>query len=343
MKVIIKIIFLSILMFSMVPLYAASGNRYNVLPNKLQKGDIVGLIAPGYRIAEKIEIQYAIERMKALGLKVKVGESVNKKFGYFAGTDEERASDINKMFADKDVKAIISLRGGWGSNRILSLLDYKIIKENPKIFMGYSDITSLLLAINAKTGLITFHGPMAALSWTGFTTQYVKDILFEGKRIDFVNPVEEEDDLIQTKNRIITIRKGKATGYLLGGSITLLSTMIGSNYLPDFNGAILFVEDIEEDVYRIDRMLTQLKNAGVLDKISGFIFGKCTDCCSKKRTIGSPTLQEVLEQHILPLNIPAWYGSMIGHEDKIFTIPEGVKVNIDAEKGTIQMLDPAVK
>lgn len=339
-----RTIFLVICLLFSISSYAGEEDISSLLPARLKAGDTVGLIAPGYRVEEDIQIQYAVERMHALGLKVKLGKSVYKRYSrYFAGTDKERAHDINQMFKDKKVKAIIALRGGWGSNRILDLLDYEMIKKNPKIFMGYSDITSLLLAINAKTGLITFHGPMAIAPWTGFTTQYVKDILFDGKKVDFVNPVEKEDDLIQTKNRIMTIRKGKTEGRLLGGSLTLLTAMLGSKYLPDFAGTILFVEDVEEDIYRVDRMLTQLKNAGILNQISGFIFGKCTKCCAQKSTSGSPTIQEVLNQHILPLKIPAWYGSMIGHEDKVFTVPEGVRVSIDAEKGTIKMLGSAVR
>jgi len=163
--------------------------------------------------------------------------------------------------------------------------------------------------------------------------------------VSFSNLDEEEDDLIHTKNRIITIRKGKATGKLLGGSLTLLTSMIGSKYLPKFNGVILFVEDVDEDIYRVDRMLTQLKTSGILDRIAGFIFGKCVNYgpSTGSSTYGSLTLQQVLEHHIFPLNIPAWYGSMIGHEDKIFTIPEGSLVTIDAEKGTIDMIEPAVK
>ncbi|MBU0744879.1 MAG: LD-carboxypeptidase [Gammaproteobacteria bacterium] len=322
---------------------AKPNKTYPILPSRLKVGDTVGLVSPGYRVTENIQIQFAIERMQALGLKVKLGKHVYTRYGYLAGTDENRADDINQMFADPEVKAIIALRGGWGSNRILGLLKYKTIKNNPKIFMGYSDITSLLLAINAKTGLVTFHGPMAVLTWNEFTTNYAKDILFNAKKITFSNPIEKEDDLTQTKNRIVTIRKGKASGKLLGGSLTLLTSMIGSKYLPKFNGAILFVEDIDEDIYKVDRMLTQLKTAGVLDKIAGFVFGKCTSCQVKNPTYGSLTFQQVLEHHIVPLKIPAWYGSMIGHDDKIFTLPEGTLVTIDAEKGTIEMLEPAVK
>lgn len=321
-------------------------NSTVIKPERLHPGDTVGLIAPGFRDADEILIQYAIERLRALGLKVKVGKAVYKQYGYFAGTDKERAADINKMFADPKVKAIIALRGGWGCNRLLSSINYDIIKKNPKIIMGYSDITSLLLAINAKTNLVTFHGPVAHEPWPAFTLGYVKDILFEGKSVTFANPIENEDDLIHTKNRPVVIRGGHATGKLIGGSLTLLTSMLGSQYLPDFDKAILFIEDTGEDIYKIDRMLTQLKTAGILKKISGFVFGKCTNCgCSagSSTLYGSLTFNQVLKDHIKPLHIPAWYGAMIGHEDRKLTLPEGIRVTIDADKGTITMLEPAVK
>lgn len=348
----LKILKIFVLMFILIciPYVGAAisqeSNSTEVKPARLHPGDTVGLIAPGFRDADETLVQYAVERLKALGLKVKVGKAVYKQYGYFAGTDKERAADINKMFADKKVKAIVALRGGWGCNRLLSLIDYNTIKNNPKIIMGYSDITSLLLAINAKTNLITFHGPVAHEPWPAFTQGYAKDVLFEGKAVTFANPVENEDDLIHTKNRPMVIRGGKATGKLIGGNLAILTSMLGSKYLPNFDGAILFVEDTNEDIFRIDRMLTQLKTAGILDKISGFIFGNCANCgCSSgsSTTYGSLTFAQVLKDRIRPLRIPAWSGAMIGHEGKKLTLPEGARVTIDADKGTITMLEPAVK
>jgi muramoyltetrapeptide carboxypeptidase len=315
-----------------------------VKPAALKPGDTVGLISSGSPVNDPFLIQHATERLQALGLKAKLGESVFAREGYLAGTDEKRAADLNAMFADPTVKAIIQLRGGFGSNRILELIDYDVIKKNPKIIMGFSDITTLLLAIYAKTGLITFHGPMMSHPWPAFTTQYVKAILFEGKAVTFQNAVEKEDDLITISHRIRTIRGGQAEGRILGGNLTVLTSMLGSQYLPNWKGKILFVEEVEEDIYRIDRMLTQLKLTGVLDKISGFIFGQCVDCSYGKvgNSYGSLTLMQVLEKHIKPLHIPAFYGAMIGHEKSIFTIPEGVRIKMDADKGTIEMLEKGV-
>jgi len=263
------------------------------------------------------------------------------RYGYLAGTDEARAADINSMYADPEVDAIITLRGGWGCNRILDLIDYKTISKNPKIIMGYSDITSLLLAFYAKTSLVTFHGPVGISTWNEYSTDFVKRLLFEGESFTMENPTDIGDNLTQVKNRIQTIHGGQAQGKLLGGNLSVLTAMVGSDYMPEFKGNILFLEEVGEDIYRVDRMLTQLKLAGILGGRSGFDFGKCSDCDSGE-SYGSLTLEEVLDDHIKPLGIPAWYGSMIGHISDKFTIPLGVEAIVDADMGSIQLLEASV-
>jgi muramoyltetrapeptide carboxypeptidase len=304
----------------------------NLKPPRLKIGDTVGLISPA-SIIEPQDIEDAQEALQKLGLQIKTGTHILDRYGYLAGKDIDRAQDINIMFADKSVQAIIAMRGGWGCNRILPLLNYPLISKNPKILMGYSDITSLLLAINARSQLITFHGAVATSTWNQFTVDYLKRILFDGELVTMENnliPIEE----------IETITPGKARGKLIGGNLSVVSSMIGSSYLPSWRKNILFLEDIGEDIYRIDRMLTQLKNAGILNQISGFIFGQCTNC--KVDDQPAFTLIEVLQQHIRPLGIPAWYGSMIGHIADKFTIPVGALVEIDADYGRIEMLESAV-
>jgi muramoyltetrapeptide carboxypeptidase len=263
------------------------------------------------------------------------------RYGYLAGRDEDRAADINDFFADPEVRAVLALRGGWGCNRLLPLLDYEMIQKNPKIVMGMSDITGLLLGIYAKTSLVTFHGPTGGSSWSEFTTDQARRVLFEGEALSMHNPSGTADRLVQVDNRVLTITSGTARGPLLGGNLTVLTALMGSGYLPDFDGCILFLEDVREEVYRVDRMLTQLSLAGVLGRINGFVFGRCTDC-DPSRSYGSLTLREVLTDHIAPLGIPAWYGSMIGHIKDKFTIPLGVQAEIDADTGTIKLLEPAV-
>ncbi|MBT8071025.1 MAG: LD-carboxypeptidase, partial [Gammaproteobacteria bacterium] len=205
----------------------------------------------------------------------------------------------------------------------------------------YSDITSLLLALNAKTGLVTFHGPVGVSTWNNYTTDFVKRLLFNAEVVSMENPRDTGDNLAQTKDRVLTIHGGKATGKLLGGNLSVLAAMVGSDYLPDFKYNILFLEEVGEDIYRVDRMLTQLKLAGILQQISGFVFGKCNDCGPGKG-YGSNTLVELFDDHIKPLGIPAWYGAMIGHIENKFTVPLGIETEIDADSGLIKMLEPAV-
>ncbi|MEH2177632.1 S66 peptidase family protein [Nostoc sp.] len=301
-------------------------------PPRLQAGDTVGLIAPA-GIVDTKDIEVAQKSISQLGLKVKLGKHILDRYGYLAGKDADRAQDVNLMFSDRTIKAIIAMRGGWGCNRILALLNYSLIGSHPKIIIGYSDITTLLLAINARSQMITFHGPVATSTWNQFTVDYFKRILFNSEAVTMQN-------LNPSEVRLEIITPGKARGKLVGGNLSVLSAMVGSPYLPSWNKSILFVEEVGEDVYRIDRMLTQLKTAGILNKIAGFIFGQCTNC--KLGDEPSFTLMQVLQQHILPLSIPAWYGSMIGHIKDKFTLPIGVEVEIDAELGTIRMLEAAV-
>jgi len=331
------------LVATQVPMATAEGlfSKATLKPPRLKAGDTVGLINPAGATFHPDDVNIARETLAALNLKTKTGEHLLDRYGGLAGKDTSRAADVNAMFADPEVNGIIALRGGWGCNRILDLLDYKVIAKHPKIIMGYSDITSLLLAFNAKTSLVTFHGPVGISTWNKYSTNFVKRLLFDAEVFTMENSREIGDNLTQTRNRILTIRAGKTTGKLLGGNLSVLTAMVGSDYLPDFKGNILFVEDVEEDIYRIDRMLTQLKLAGILAEISGFVFGKCSNCDSDG-TYGDLTLEEVLDDHIKPLGIPAWYGSMIGHIEDKFTIPLGVKAEIDADEGKITLLEAAV-
>ena len=278
------------------------------------------------------------DSLEALGLKVKRGANYLKRYGYFAGRDGERAADVNAFFADSSVKALVA-NGGWGSSRLLPLLDYEVIRRNPKILLGYSDVTALLLGVHARTGLVTFHGPSPQ---NKFSADYARRVMFDGEAATLVNPkVIEAEDLAQVEDRIRTITPGTARGRILGGNLTVLTTIIGSGYLPDWDGCILFTEDVTEAIYRIDRMLTQLKLAGVLQKIGGFIFGRCTQC-PPGEGYGSLTLEDVLDEHIRPFGIPAWQGTMIGHIERQFTVPLGIEVEIDAVAGSIRLLESAV-
>jgi muramoyltetrapeptide carboxypeptidase len=309
-------------------------------PPRLKVGDTVGLINPASPIDPK-DIEQVKQTLAGLGLKVKLGAHIFDRYGYLAGTDANRAADVNAMFADSSVRAILTLRGGWGCNRILPLLNYDRYRTSPKILMGYSDITALLLAIYARSGIVTFHGPVGTSTWNEFTVDYVRRILFNGEAVTLQNPSPNSANLTTTLTRIQTITPGNVRGKLVGGNLSVLTAMIGSNYLPSWQKTILFVEEIGEDPYRIDRMLTQLKLANILPQIAGFVFGQCTDCVPKDQD-DSLTLAQVLRDHIHPLGIPAWYGSTIGHIKDKFTVPIGVDVEIDANRGTIKLLESAV-
>ncbi|HKL36917.1 MAG TPA: LD-carboxypeptidase [Salegentibacter sp.] len=322
----------------------APNNNSVIIPQGLKEGDTVGVVSPSSAIFETEPYEIARENLEAMGLKVKFGAFVKGRYGHLAGTDEERAGELNEMFRDDNIQAVMALRGGSGAARILDKLDYETIKNNPKIFIGYSDITALHLAIFEKTGLVTFHGPLAVSTWNNFSFDHFKRLLFDKEKITFTNPTNKGDNLVQIENRIRTIREGEASGRLIGGNLSVLTGIMGSAYFPsDWEGNILYLEDIGEQIYAVDRMMSQLQLGGVLDKISGFVFGKCTSCKPGGSGYGSLTMEEVIDHYIKPLNIPAFSGAMIGHIDDNITIPNGLKAKINATKGSIELLENPVK
>jgi muramoyltetrapeptide carboxypeptidase len=312
-----------------------------VRPPRLRPGDTVGLIDPASATFESVRIEIAVEAVEAMGFKARPAPHIADRYGYLAGRDEDRASDVNQMFADPTVNAVLALRGGWGCARLLPYLDFDVIARHPKILVGYSDLTALLLAVHARTGLITFHGPMGGSTWNAFNLDGFRRVLCNAEAVRFENVREIKDTLVQVENRVQTITPGVARGRLLGGNLTVLAGIVGSGYLPDFTGAILFIEEVEENIYRVDRLLTQLALSGILGRLKGVVFGNCTRCLPGEG-YGALTLEEVLRDHVKRLNVPAWSGAMIGHIDRQFTIPEGAEVEIDATAGTITMLEPAV-
>ncbi|EKE00929.1 MAG: hypothetical protein ACD_21C00250G0002 [uncultured bacterium] len=317
-----------------------------IKPAALQEGDTVGIIAPAcpFRLKpeeERMEIDAMVKRLEDLGLRVKLGKHIfNNEKSYYAAKPEEAAQDLNEMFADQEVKAIIALRGGYGSDRILKLIDYEAIRQNPKIFMGYSDITTLLVAITVKTGLVTFHGPMASAKWSPFTTSYVKRVLFDGETVVFGSEGKSE--------YFKTIAGGencsKAEGKLLGGNFPTFSALIGREQFPKFiegDGVILFLEDIGDATHRVSKALNQVVNIGM--PIKGIVFGQSGKCEESGGGDGTLlTLDQVYKDTILPLEIPVMSGVNIGHIPDMYVMPIGIEVEMDAVSGTIKMLEPAV-
>jgi muramoyltetrapeptide carboxypeptidase len=311
-------------------------------PPRLRPGDTVGLIEPAGFTHDAFDLADVKATIAAMGLVPKVAPHVAARYGYLAGSDAERAADVNAMFADDSVRAVFAIRGGWGCARILPLLDYGLIRAHPKLLVGFSDITALHMAIAARAGFTTIHGPVAASSWGKLSWESFRSLAFEGATPVYRAPETPEDRLAPRGGRTRTFRSGKATGRLLGGNLTVLSALVGTPYLPDFSGAILFIEDTNEAEYRIDRMLTQLTLAGILGKVAGVVFGQCTDCVSDGPSYGGFTLSEVLQQHLGTLGVPAFQGALFGHVPNQFSLPEGCRAGIDADAGTIRVLEPAV-
>lgn len=318
---------------------AAASPRGRLRPRALATGDTIALVSPSAAVDERLSLQLAEEAMQALGFEVRTAPHYDARRGHLAGTDAERAGDLNAMFADPDVDGIVCVRGGSGAARLLPLLDYDAIRAHPKVLLGYSDITALHSAIFAQTGLVTFHGPIGAGSWNRFNVDQFRRMFLERKLMTYRNVVVDADEeLVPRENRTLTITGGKARGQLVGGNLTVLTALAGSPYLPDFAGKILFLEDVEEAPYRIDRMLTTLKLMGALDAIAGFIFGQCTGC-DPGPGYGSLTLDQIFDDHIKPLGIPAYRGAMIGHLREQFIVPHGGLVEMDGDAGTFRMLE----
>ncbi|MEO1023505.1 MAG: LD-carboxypeptidase [Bacteroidota bacterium] len=301
-----------------------------VKPRRLKKGDTLGLIAPASPIYSQTQFDAMLKNVSSLGFKVKIGSYANSKYGYLAGTDEQRLEDLHSAFSDPDINGIMCIRGGWGSNRLLDMIDYSLIRDNPKVFIGFSDITSLHHAFLSQANLTTFHGPVGKSDWTATTLRSFSNNLLEG---------DTEQHRFIDQNDGFILHPGKASGHLIGGNLTVLTSLIGSRYIADFEHAILFLEDVGESVYRIDRMLTQLKLAGLLQKINGLVIGKFTDA---KDGVNSLTLREMLEGHIRPLQIPAYYGALISHEKDNITIPVGCEASLDTDHLQLTVLESGV-
>ncbi len=303
-----------------------------IKPKALKFGDTIGIIAPSSPTMEE-NIQKAYDTIVEMGFKVKMGKSPYEKYGYLSGTDEIRAQDINEMFKDTEVDGIICMRGGYGTPRILELIDYDIIRKNPKVFVGYSDITALHIAFNQIAGLVTYHGPMVSSDMLDGFSDFSKESLFKAimssEPIGIIsNPPEEE---------IITINGGIAEGSLIGGNLSLITDTMGTPYEIDVKGKILFIEEIGEEPYNIDRMLNQLRLAGKLHEAQGIILGDFKDCNPKDDE--SLSLEQVINDHIKPIEKPTIYNLQSGHCAPIITLPFGVNVRLDADKKEILILE----
>ncbi|MGE7273335.1 S66 peptidase family protein [Brevibacillus panacihumi] len=292
-------------------------------------GDTIGIIATSSPVDQEL-LPKAIAEVEALGYKVKVGETCKQSYGgYLAGTPEQRADGLNAMFADDEVDGILCLRGGYGAPQILPLLDYDCIAQNPKLFVGYSDITALHTVFGQNANLATLHGPMAASDLAhgldDWSKSYLIRALSEPEPLgDLINPPGEE---------IVCMVEGCASGPVVGGNLTLVAALMGTPYQLDTRGKLLFLEEIDEEPYRVDRLLTQLALGGVFEDCAGVILGTWTNCEPKKREGFS--VWDVVQNIVVPYEKPTIWNIQIGHGAVNMALPFGVEATLDATAGKL--------
>lgn len=305
-----------------------------MLGKKLKKGDTIGIIAPASCTTYE-KVLEAKKNIEDIGYQVILGECTKKQWYSYAGTDEERAEEINSFFDDKSIDAIICMRGGYGSNRLIELLDFEVIKRNPKIFVGYSDITTLHIALNEKANLITFHGPMAVSNFTG---NYNRDT-YENF-IEMLSNSKYEQSIKNITKELKVLNEGRAKGKLVGGNLATLIATLGTEYDLDYNGKILFLEEIGEKTYKIDRFLNQLKKHGVFEKIEGLVLGDFKNCIQDSEK--DMTLLEVFQNYFKELKKPVIYNFESGHSEPMLTLPLGAICEIDTYNKELKVLERVV-
>jgi muramoyltetrapeptide carboxypeptidase len=315
-----------------------------ILPERLRTGDTVGLIAPASASEAADAIDRSIAFLRSLGFKVLPGRHLRKRWGFLAGRDSERAEDLMRMFTDRRVKGIFCLRGGYGSSRLLALLDYAAIRRHPKVLVGFSDITSLHCALLKKSNLLTFHGPMLA-------SYLIKDDYPEFSRQSLWRAITAPEAFGSIRqgcrqSTVSIIRRGKVSGGLVGGNLSVLCALIGTPWQPVFCDKILCVEEVDEKPYSVDRLLTHLLNAGVLSQVAGVAVGVCHECLDPKATRAREyrqTVEDVLRERLSPLKVPVVIGLPFGHVPYNATLPVGGQATLDADAGDLMITRAAVK
>lgn len=316
------------------------GEYAPLLARRLTRGMKVGVVAPSSAPFEQEVVRFALDIVESLGFVAVPGEHLFKRKGYLAGEDAQRAEDFNTMFARSDIDAVFCIRGGYGAMRILPSIDYDTIAANPKVLMGYSDVTALLNAVQRTTGLITFHGPMAHAPFTDYAYGSFESVLMSHQRslnLAAPPPFETAPGKVERDNRLHTIAGGKASGHLVGGNLSLVAATLGTPYEALLDGAVLALEDVDESPYRIDRMLTHLMLAGLFERINGIVLGKFTDSEADGPSL---SLGSVFADRLGQLGLPVLRGLMIGHVPDQATVPIGAKVVLDADAQTLTTAGP---
>lgn len=310
-----------------------------ILPARLKKGDRVGLVTPGAPITAE-QLQASAEKLEKLGFRTAWNDTVLSRHGYFAGPDGERAGELMEMFTREDIDAIWCVRGGYGSIRILDLLDYELIRQHPKVLVGYSDITAIHQAIRRETGLVTYHGPLGISEFNRFTVKSLKQVIMD-PGIPYEYPYRREKETRDNPEfDRYTIRGGRAEGLLAGGNISVLDSLIGTRYETDFEGRIAYLEEVEEKTYRVDKMLFHLLSATNLKRAAGIVLGAFPECNINDEP--RLTLREALDELLKPLGIPVSYGLPFGHIDRMITIPNGIRARMDGDDNSLELLEETV-
>ncbi len=326
-----------------LPTMASGASGVNIMkPERLRPGMTVGLVTPASNVPEDQDLHTAMDLVRSLGFTAKPSPNLFSRTQYLAGSDRERAGDLNAMFADPEVDAIFCVRGGYGSGRLLRYLDYDVITANPKIIMGYSDITAILNAIYLRTGLVTFHGPIAGGNFSDYTYDQYRRVLVEPTSNTIIGEppeFETRPGVVDWENRLTRIVPGTAEGHLVGGNLSLVVTLLGTPFEPNFDGAILFLEDVSEPPYSVDRMLTHLWMSGKLERVAGIVLGKFTEADYDSNTF---SMEQVMRDRFEPLGIPTLRGTMIGHIEDKTVLPIGIRARLDVDAGSLTLLEVAV-
>ncbi|MEP6571917.1 MAG: LD-carboxypeptidase [Gemmatimonadota bacterium] len=318
------------------------GSKPLARPPALAPGNRIGLVSPAGPLLERDDLIRGEELCRALGFEPVTFPHAGGKYGYLAGTDEERLTDLNAALADPTLSAIWCLRGGYGMTRILDRVDFAGLSRAPKAVIGYSDITALLSAIVTECGLVAFHGPMARTSLGSFSQRHFARLLTSSAPAGHLERLVPPAGLLIPKEpRVFTLVPGIAEGRLAGGNLTLLHCLVGTRYFPDLDGALLFLEDIGEDLYAVDRMLAHLRMIGALKRLAGVIVGRFTEM-DRGTGDGALGFDEVLLTYFGPLGIPVAAGFPIGHIDEQWFLPLGVRARLDAGAGEVEILEAAV-
>ena len=312
------------------------------LPRRLCAGDTLGLINPSGAVFERVPYEQTQRSLRALGFKVREAPHARARYGHMAGTPAQRAEDIHTLFADPEVAGLLAITGGSGANRVLPLLDYGLIGRNPKFLGGFSDLTALISAVQVQTGLVTFHCPLGRSDWNPFSTKSFQALVMQGQA-SVLSPAEvAADAAVAQESSISTLRGGVARGPLLGGNLAVLTSLSGTPYMPQLQGAILFLEDVNEYIYRIDRMLSTLMLSGALAGVAGVVLGSFSNCGPSEGSFGTLTLDEVFDDYFGPLGVPVIRGAPFGHVKHKLSLPLGVPAELDGDTGSLRLLMPAV-